>query len=922
MQTEKESPPNFYKLLKTIILLLAVGTSNLLYSSTSNELKKEYEHWVQRSWTTENGLPQNSVYALAQTSDGCLWIGSNGGLARFDGSIFTIFKKNDTLGLASDWITALCPDPDGSLWIGTFGGGLLRQRDGKFSRIEGFVGDRIWSLHLDHEGVLWVVSDEGGLYCLEKRGALAQAIIDDLPDNHVTAVAGSERSILWVGTRGGLAAIRNGRETIFNTRNGLAGNYVYCLFTDSHNNLWAGTTTGLSRINENGIRNFSSADGLADNVVLAIGEDRQGRLWIGTAQGLTIMEPGEKVSCITPCSLGGDAVMAIYRDREDDMWVGTSAGGLEFLKKNDVAIITTEDGLSSQHIQPVCEDFQGRLWVGTADHGLNVLSGGQWRSFSSRDGLASQAITALAAEHNGRLWIGTRESGLQCLDNGTFSSFHKKDGLASDAVQSLFIDHEENLWIGSDGKGLDCFRDGIWQHFGLASGLKGSVILAVNKNRQGSILAGSSQAGLHVLRKGVWRQYTTSDGLAGDTVYSIYIDDKDNVWLGTNGGLSLLRQGIFINFRETSTLLNGIILQILEDDSGYLWMSSPTGIFTVKKSELEYPGQANNKDIHCRQFTEMAGLKSTVCTGGFQPAGCKSRGGQLWFPTMKGLAQIDPEIMRSSPQPPSAWIDKVQANGLSAPLGAPARFAAGPERFDFFYTAVNFADPQQIDFSTRLEGLEDQWGKPEKQQWRHFADLAAGTYSFRVRARGPSGVWKESATRFAFTINPYFHQTAWFYLLVLSSSAAVAAGLFFYRQRLSRRHRLEKYKFSTLNDNKTREYVSRLEQAMEKDKLYLDPDLTLAKLAASTTIPPKHLSQVINERFELNFNDFVNRYRIEEAKRKLLAIKAVDSKLLRIAFEAGFNSKSVFFSTFKKSTGLSPSEFRRLLGSNGTGRGS
>ncbi len=110
------------------------------------------------------------------------------------------------------------------------------------------------------------------------------------------------------------------------------------------------------------------------------------------------------------------------------------------------------------------------------------------------------------------------------------------------------------------------------------------------------------------------------------------------------------------------------------------------------------------------------------------------------------------------------------------------------------------------------------------------------------------------------------------------------------------------------------EYAARLGAAMEKEKLHLDPGLTLAKLAQATAIPAKHLSQVINERYRQNFNDFVNRYRVEAAKRLLLDPAAREFKLLRIAYESGFNSKSVFNAAFKKHAGLSPSEFRRLLG--------
>ena len=921
MPPEKASAPHVPKLFTAIITLLVgwTGMQTALFPLSSTELKKEYDRWVHRSWTTENGLPQNTVYAVAQTADGYLWIGSEGGLARFDGFSFTVFNRSNTLAIMKNSFTSLCPDRDGSLWIGTFGGGLLNFRAGKFTRVEGLGSDLIWSIRQDSTGTLWVVTADNGTYCLEEGEAPALVLADGIPDQGITAISRDDQGAIWIGTRNGMLSIKNEKKKRYTLRSGLAGDYVYCLFADSRNNMWVGTTTGLSCINEKGIRNFFTADGLADNLVRTIGEDRLGRLWIGTEKGATIMAPGDMSICATPDSLAGNSVMAICRDREDNMWIGTSSGGLNFLKKYEVSIFSTGEGLSGQQMRSICEDPRGRLWASTSDRGLNFFSEGQWRRYASGDSLDAVEITALVSNRSGRLWIGSRETGLYCLEKGKFSHFGKKDGLASDAVLSLFSDREDGLWIGSNGGGLDRWRGGDRQHHGLAKGLKGSVILAVSQDREGSLWAGSSRDGLHRLRKGAWRQYTTSDGLAGDTVFTMHVDQDNDLWLGTNGGLSLFRQGNFFDFREWPGPLTGTIFQILADDQGYLWFSSPAGIFCAQKTELELAAAGKGNDIHWRRFTEMAGLKSTVCSGGFQPAGCKSRDGRLWFPTQKGLVMIDPRILGSPPPPPVVSIEKIMANGRTINLAGAQRFPPGTERFDFFYTASAFADPQQIEFSTRLEGLEQQWSRPGQQRSRNFADLPPGRYLFRVKARGQSGAWNQSEARFAFMIRPHFRQTIWFYLLVLAAAAATAASTILFRQRRVRRQKLDKYKLSTLSADKIQEYLRIIKKSMESDKAYLDPDLTLAKLAEAASIPAKHLSQVINEQSGLNFNDFINRYRVDEAKRRLLDPAARDCKLLRIAFEAGFNSKSVFNGAFKKNTGISPSEFRRLLAGDGSG---
>jgi ligand-binding sensor domain-containing protein/AraC-like DNA-binding protein len=739
-------------------------------------------------------------------------------------------------------------------------------------------------------------------------------VIDDLPGARVTAVAGNERSTLWIGTSRGLAAIRNGRQTVFRTRDGLAGDFVYCLFTDSRGSLWVGTTSGLSRIDAEGIRSFSTADGLADDLVRAIAEDAQGRLWIGTDKGVTILDPGKQVFCAIPEGLAGDAVMTICRDREGGMWVGTASGGLNYSRRNEVRVYGTGDGLSGQQISSICEDPEGRLWVGTRDRGLNWLKSGTWHSYSRRDGLDSDFITSLMPDHQGRLWIGTIDAGLQFMDQGSFRPARPQDGLSGGTILSLFIDRKDGLWVGSDGNGLDHCLNGNWRHYGPAGGLDAEVITAIGEDRQGKLWVGSARNGLHVLDNGKWRRFSTSDGLAGDTVYAIHVDEKSGVWLGTDGGLGLYSHGRFYSFRQGAALLNGTVLAILEDAGGRLWMSSPAGIFSVRRSELEDAAAYGGANVHCRHFTEMSGLKSTVCTGGFQPAGCRDGHGRLWFPTQKGLVAIDPAQLGSPPPPPVPRVERLQADGLTVSLAGRHRFPAGTERFDFQYAATGFSDPQQIEFSTRLEGFDDGWSDPGRAHDRHFTALSSGSYFFQVRARGQGGLWSEGAAGFRFAVTPYFHRTAWFYLSLLALTGSTAAGLLFYRRRKARRRREDRYKSSLLSDEMTVEYIVRLEQGMKLGKLYLDPDLTLAKLAESAAIPAKHLSQIINERYELNFNDFINRQRVEEAKRKLVDPAAREFKLLRIAFESGFNSKSVFNSAFRKNTGLSPSEFRKLLG--------
>ncbi len=197
-----------------------------------------------------------------------------------------------------------------------------------------------------------------------------------------------------------------------------------------------------------------------------------------------------------------------------------------------------------------------------------------------------------------------------------------------------------------------------------------------------------------------------------------------------------------------------------------------------------------------------------------------------------------------------------------------------------------------------------------------MSGLPTGKYAIRVRARGAGGGWSREEAVYRFAIAPPLFSGAGLALLLLSAAGAAAAGLLTRRRRLARRLQEGRYRGSPLGDERAAEYGARLEKAMEAERAFLDPEMTLGRLSAKTGIPAKQLSQLVNERYGLNFNDFINRRRIEEAKRLLLDPASRGYKLLRIAFESGFNSKSVFNAAFRKHAGASPSEFRRLLGGN------
>jgi AraC-like DNA-binding protein len=212
-----------------------------------------------------------------------------------------------------------------------------------------------------------------------------------------------------------------------------------------------------------------------------------------------------------------------------------------------------------------------------------------------------------------------------------------------------------------------------------------------------------------------------------------------------------------------------------------------------------------------------------------------------------------------------------------------------------------------------LEGFEDEWNGVESSEERtaYYARLSPGSYQFRIKACNNDNVWSDKEAVYEFRLRPHFHQTFWFYALCVCAAVLVGYGLWqMYRLKLKIRE-LKKYKSSSLQSVRVEEYIKKLVHMMEEKKYFTDQEMNLHKLAAILSIPPPHLSQIINVHFKQHFSDFINSYRVDEAKKKLTNPEYKHFKLTAIGHDVGFKSTSAFYTAFKKHAGTTPSDFKK-----------
>ncbi len=749
------------------------------------------------AWTTASGLPQNTITAIAQTEDGYLWMGSFGGLARFDGARFVVFDKSTTPALRNSGVHALLADRSGGLWVGTNGGGLTLLRDGDartFTVADGLGADVVRALFQDGKGRVWAGTN-GGLSLFEGGRFRTWRAADGFTSNVVRAIREDAQGALWIGTNGdGLFRMQNGVFKRFTRKEGLPSDLVFSLAFDRQGALWIGTNGGgLARYADGQFRTYGAGDGLDGDIIWSILEDAGGSLWVGTYGAGLFRREGERFRGLTTrTGLSSDFVRALGQDHEGSLWIGTNTGGVARLRDGKFTTYTTREGLPSDIAKTVLAAADGTVWVGTSGGGLARLKDGGFETWSRRDGLPHDFVQALLLDRQGGLWVGTNGGGVARFAGGRFHTYTARDGLVDDHVAALVEDGEGAVWIGTNAGGLSRFEDGRFTRFTREDGLGANLVMAMLVDRHGALWVGTDGGGLTRIAGGKARTFTVADGLAADSVLCLYEDGDGGLWVGTSGGgLSHLQDDRFTTFSTRDGLHDDVVFAILEDTRGGLWLSGNRGISRLPKSAL-LDGEGARR-LEPQVFGIADGMKSNECSGVSQPAATRLPDGRLVFPTTRGIVVIDPERLPRNEMPPRVVVEELLASGASYG-GAHRVLPPGAANWEIRFTALSFLAPQRVQFKYRLAGFDDDWVDAGTRRSAFYTQVPPGDYAFEVRAANNDGVWSAAPARTEVTLRPRFHQTRVFYAIV--ALALMLAGAFGYALHVrglhARRRELER----------------------------------------------------------------------------------------------------------------------------------
>jgi ligand-binding sensor domain-containing protein/signal transduction histidine kinase len=764
---------NYFR-VATALLLLA---TTRIFALDPNRNLNQFGHQV---WLTENGLPQNTVQAIVQTTDGYLWVGTQDGLARFDGLNFTVFDKENTPAFKSNDIRFLHEDRQDRLWIST-SYGLICRHNGQFKAFtvsEGLPDNSVGTVVEDTNGNIWI-GTAGGLARFENGNFKTFTVEQGLARNVIQTLCARANGSVLVGTSAGLQFLKDDHFTPPNMPTGpLPGNLTSIAET-SNGYLWLGTLDGLFEVDNEGRQLTVN---LPNSRVSALHVGREGALWIATAGGVARLQNDRLETFTSANGLSSNLVLSTFEDREGSIWIGTEAGGLNLLKSKKFTTYTTKDGLPNDLVKVIYQDPQGGIWIGSNGGGLTLLKDGKFSTWTTRDGLSSDVVLSLAGDTDGTLWIGTPD-GLNRFKDGKFQTFTFADGLSNDLVRSVLVDRNGVLWVGTRD-GLNSFRNNEFTIYTTHDGLANNFIGAIYEDSKGNLWVGTL-GGLSKIKDAKFQTFTTKDGLSSNTVISLYEDASGDLWIGTNGGgLNRLRGDKFVSFTNRNALAADVIYRILEDKQQNLWCSSNKGIFRVSKSELDSVAKGSTTNLDPVFYGPADGTLTRECSGGGHPAGWQTSDGRMWFATIKGLAVIDPEHIPLNTAPPPIAVEQLFVDNQSIPLTQKVTLPPGLARLDFYYTALSFIAPENVRFKYKLEGFDKNWVDGGARRVASYTNLRPGNYKFRVIASNNDGVWNESGAALDLYLQPRFYQTYWFYLICAVLLAVTAWQL--YRLRVKR----------------------------------------------------------------------------------------------------------------------------------------
>lgn len=747
-------------------------------------------------WGMDEGLPQSLVQVIEQSSDGYLWLGLQGGLARFDGVRFETFNSRDVPQLASSSIQSLDAAADGGVWVGTRGGLTSVRLNGRqlsWSAESAFGTAAVSGVIDDGVGNVWVTGSKRGLqrWASGARSVpSAESVLTPggaVGDSRVT-VSQSSSGEIWAATRReGLQRRVGGDWIVVVPPERLGDVGVLSILVRRNGEVWLGTMDGtVSVFQADGSGGSTLRVDPSGGAIYALREDRDGNVWIGAVrsglhrwQGGDPVDPGAGrlarfVATEWPTDL---SVFALHEDREGNLWVGTSHG-LYRLRDTPLLTLSAANGLAVGPIWSIRGDTRGNIWASSAAGTLHQMTRTATLQFDHTYQISGGPVYSIAVdESQPGLLLGTSRGGLLNWRDGRPVPVVAGAAFTDAAVSAVFRDSRQRVWVGgSMSDGLHYLSVNGPQVLGNAQGFDG-VASAFAEAADSAIWIGTRNHGAYRYRSdGVLEHWDHRRGLGLDSVVAIYADSEETIWIATMGaGLHSYRHGQIKMVVTRSDVRLDSVLSMLEDNAGRLWLCTLNGLYALDRQQLYDAVDRGWPVRQVRAFGREDGFLASECSGGGQGHAWKAPDGRLWFATDAGVVVADPAAITTNSVKAPVHLERVSVDERLVESPEDLVLAAGNHRIGFQFTGISLQAPTRVRFRHRLDGFDTDWIEGVERSVS-YTSLAPGKYRFQVTASNSDGLWNPVPATLNFSVDAPFYASKWFYALLASALGAIGWG--------------------------------------------------------------------------------------------------------------------------------------------------
>ena len=798
-----------------------------------------------------DGMNDSWVTTIHQDNRGFIWAGTRRGLHLFDGINFKIYTtKSDSTSINSNHIFPIFEDSKKRFWIGS-GGGVARYNTSTddFTRytISSGTEENIFinAILEDENGTIWLSGGGYGLYYLDEISKQFYPY-QDFSDFTINSLTGGKDKTLWLATTeiGVIELNTKTGETHFFSHDpsnpySISSNSVNVVQFDNDGNLWAGTNGwGLNRmdVNSNELifqrysHNPADPFSLSNNEVITLSLDNDYNVWVGNRNGGLHLYNKTTDSFfrynsdpLDPFSLSHNSIESIFQDNLQRYWVGTAWSGINMAEPDDTNFLHyfsdpfNPSSLNNNLIRDFYENDDGTIWIATDGGGINLYERdqGTFRFFKNHPdqpgSLSSDAIVSLNKDNQGNLWAGTWGGGANILTdeaNGIFTTFNSMFNIDEYQLRHIFDIHFESnyVWLAAFEEGLFRynFTNGEYQLFNIdfdnPSSISSNFIIRIFEDSQKNLWVGTL-VGLNKIKAehrddGIFKHYLHSpenpNSIAHSTVRHIYEDQHQNIWIATEGGLSkyIPEEDHFHNFYQYDGLPSDEVNSIIEDDNGYLWLGTLRGISKFDPLTNRFTNYNQSHGLQADEFSRYSVLKT--------------QNGELLFGGINGFNLFNPDEIYSNPFSPPVFLTDFRLFNRSVDLKDPDSLLKThisvtdtlvlpyhQNVLTFEFVALNYTQPEFNQYAYMVEGFENEWNYVGTQRNATYTNLAPGNYTFRVKAANNDGIWNEEGVSLSLIITPPFWRTAWFYLLSVLFVVFVIVSVYRIRVRAIREQNLQ-----------------------------------------------------------------------------------------------------------------------------------